>query len=78
MSANKQVPVDDLHFLGILKMFPELDYLVCIFRSEFEPKNKQHVSSPHSPDYPGCPEVCGRICGGIKKKHCTTVQGIDR
>ena len=27
---------------GYEKVFPELDYLVHIFRSEFEPKNKQH------------------------------------
>jgi hypothetical protein len=41
--ANKQVPVDELHFLGILVMFPELDHLVGIFRPESEPKNKQHI-----------------------------------
>jgi len=45
--ADKQVPVDELHLSWILEVFPELDHLVGIFRSEFEPKNKQHVLSPH-------------------------------
>jgi hypothetical protein len=50
-------------------VLPELDHLMGIFRSEFEPKNKQHVVSPHSHNYPGCPELRRRICGGTKKKH---------
>jgi len=66
--ADKQVPVDELHFLGISEVLPELDHLVGIFRSEFEPKNKQHTSSPHSFDYPWCPELRERI-GGKEKKH---------
>jgi hypothetical protein len=75
--ADKQVPVDELHLLWILEVLPELDHLVGIFRSEFEPKNKQHILSPHSPDYPGCPELRERICGGTQKA-LKMFQGIDR
>jgi hypothetical protein len=75
--ADKQVPVDELHFLGISEVLPELDHLVGIFRSEFEPKNKQHISSPHSFDYPWCPELRERI-GGKGEKARTLFQDIDR
>jgi hypothetical protein len=64
--------------LWILKVLPELDYLVGIFRPEFEPKNKQHVLPPHFADYPGCPELHERICGGTLETALSMFQGIDR
>jgi hypothetical protein len=76
--ADKQVPVDELHLSWIFEVLPELNHLMGIFRSEFEPKNKQHVVSPHSHNYPGCPELRERICGGTLEKAFTLFQDIDR
>jgi hypothetical protein len=56
-------------------VLPELDHLMGIFRSEFEPKNKQHVVSPHSHNYPGCPELLERIFGGNIRKSIYNVSG---
>jgi len=53
--ADKQVPVDELYFRRIPEMLPELDHLMGIFRFEFEPQNKQHVSSPISTELPLLP-----------------------
>jgi hypothetical protein len=72
-AADKQVPVDELNLSWILEVLPELDHLVGIFRSEFEPKNKQHVLSPHSLTTPAALNCVNGYAG--EQKNTYTVSG---
>ena len=72
--ADKQVPVDELHLSWIPEVLPELDHLMGIFRSEFEPKNKQHVVSPHSLTTPAALN-CEDGYAGEQRKSIYTVSG---
>jgi hypothetical protein len=74
MPTDKKVPVDKLHITWILEVLPKLDHLMCIFWAEFEPKNEQHLSSPHY--YFGRPELCERRFWG-NGKTLLPFQGIQ-
>jgi len=76
--ADKKVPVDELYFRWVPEMLPQLDHLVSIFRFELEPQYKQHVSSPHSTDYPYYPELREYYAGEENGKPLTMFQGIDK